>query len=151
MKRIYQTHQRKQLMNFLSLHKDSQFSIEEIIEQFKGEEVPAPSSIYRLMKQLVEEGLVKRYAKDGSRQFMYQLIDGEDCDHHFHLKCMSCGKLIHLSDEASEEMRHMVSEEVNFDISQDKTILFGECTACKKQPVKNKRVEERSVHHESHH
>jgi len=131
MKKVYQTQQRKELIGFLSTYQEKQFTIEEIIERMATSNAPAPSSIYRLMKQLVEEGIVKRYAKEGSRQFLYQLVDGENCSHHFHLKCMVCGKLIHLSEEGSRQIIQLALGEAGFSVDQEKTILFGKCSECK--------------------
>ena len=58
MKGTYQTQQRKILLSFLNTVSDRQLTIEEILEELnsKGETVPQ-SSVYRLMKKLVEEGV----------------------------------------------------------------------------------------------
>lgn len=137
MKRSYQTQQKKQLIHFLSVHKEEQFTIEEIVEKMPKGHSPAKSSVYRLMKQLVEEGQIRRYVKENSRQFLYQFIDREECSMHLHLKCLECGKLIHLSEFVSRNTQKEVEKEAGFDIDQEKTILVGRCEACKKQCSKD--------------
>lgn len=132
MKKIYQTQQRKQLLDFLTLHKETQYTIEEIIEEMQQADAPAKSSIYRLMKQLVEEGKVKRYVKDHSRQFVYEYIAGENCSYHFHLKCFECGRLIHLSETTSQLTQESVAKEAGFIVDKEKSILFGICDVCQK-------------------
>lgn len=128
MKRIYDTKQRKQLIEFLDSHREC--TIAQIVAQLTAEGGPAKSSIYRLMKQLVEEGVVKRYVKGTSREFVYELINGEGCIHHFHLKCMACGKLEHLSEYVSGETWDAVFNEAGFNIDKEKTLMFGKCQAC---------------------
>ena len=133
MKKIYHTQQRKELIDFLDMHKEKSFTIEEIIEHMKDQEAPAPSSIYRLMKQLVEEGIVKRFVREGSRQFLYQLVNGATCSKHFHLKCDTCGRLFHLSEKASRKLQDVVFDELGFEVAEDKNILFGKCKECSKE------------------
>lgn len=133
MKGTYQTQQRKILLGFLSSAHDRQFTIEEIIEELKaqGHNV-AQSSVYRLMKKLVDEGLVRRHSKEDSRQYVYQIMKSEECHSHLHLQCTECGKLVHLSHEATKEARQWMQGATGFELDQEKTYLYGRCTDCKK-------------------
>ncbi len=132
MKGTYQTQQRKILLSFLNTVSDRQLTIEEILEELnsKGETVPQ-SSVYRLMKKLVEEGVVRRHSKEDSRQYVYQIIESEDCHAHLHLQCTECGKLVHLSHEATKEARQWMKGATGFDLDQEKTYLYGTCKECK--------------------
>lgn len=131
----YQTIQKKMLLEFMKLHNDKAFSVHELSEGLKDEmtedAIPGESTIYRLMSTLVEEGLVKRFVKGNSRQFLYQMICGEHCDRHLHLKCSECGKLYHMDEEESEEIFHKIFDKHHFCINEGKTILFGRCDQCK--------------------
>ncbi len=133
MKSTYQTQPRKILLQFLSSAHDRQFTIEEIIEELsaQGEKLPQ-SSVYRLMKKLVEEGKVRRHAKENSRQYVYQIMESEACHSHLHLQCTECGKLVHLSEEATKEARQWMQGATGFDLNQEKTYLYGTCQDCKK-------------------
>lgn len=132
MKGTYQTQQRKILLSFLNTVSDRQLTIEEILEELnsKGETVPQ-SSVYRLMKKLVEEGVVRRHSKEDSRQYVYQIIESEDCHAHLHLQCTECGKLVHLSHEATKEARQWMKGATGFELDQEKTYLYGTCKECK--------------------
>lgn len=133
MKGTYQTQQRKILLSFLSSAHDRQFTIEEIIEELKGQgHNVAQSSVYRLMKKLVDEGLVRRHSKEDSRQYVYQIMKSEECHSHLHLQCTECGKLVHLSHEATKEARQWMQGATGFELDQEKTYLYGKCTDCKK-------------------
>ena len=133
MKSTYQTQQRKILLHFLTKTHDRQLTIEEIIEGLKleGQNV-AQSSVYRLMKKLVEEGVVRRHSKEDSRQYVYQIMESEDCHAHLHLQCTECGKLVHLSHEATKEAQIWMQGATGFDLNQEKTFLYGKCGDCKK-------------------
>ena len=133
MKGTYQTQQRKILLSFLSSAHDRQFTIEEIIEELKaqGHNV-AQSSVYRLMKKLVDEGLVRRHSKEDSRQYVYQIIESEACHSHLHLQCTECGRLVHLSHEATKEAKQWMQGATGFELDHEKTYLYGRCTDCKK-------------------
>lgn len=129
-KRTYHTEQRKQVLTFLTEHKGQQYTIDEVISHMSGEHLPGKSTVYRLMKQLVEEGLVKRCNKGNSRQFTYQLLDGEACSHHFHMQCESCGKLFHLAEEKSKEVQGFLQQAEQFDLDLTRCMLYGICGTC---------------------
>ncbi len=133
MKSTYQTQQRKILISFLVDSHDRQLTIEEIMEGLKDEGRNVPqSSVYRLMKKLVDEGVVRRHAKEDSRQYVYQIIESEECHSHLHLQCTECGKLVHLSHEATSEARQWMQGATGFELNQEKTFLYGTCKECKK-------------------
>lgn len=134
MKSTYQTQQRKIILSFLASAHDRQFTIDEMIEGLnrEGHNV-AQSSVYRLMKKLVEEGVVRRHSKEDSRQYVYQIIESEECHSHLHLQCTECGKLVHLSHEATKEARQWMQGATGFELDQEKTYLYGKCKECKKQ------------------
>ena len=80
----YATDQREILLSFLREHPDQQFSIEEISEQLCIGNVISLSTIYRNINKLVEEEAVRRFAKEGSRKFLYQFIGDGTCSEQLH-------------------------------------------------------------------
>lgn len=130
----YQTEQKKVLLAFLKSHKEQAFSIDDLCEAMKEEvpedSLPGKSTIYRLMPELLEEGLVKRFVKEHSRKFLYQMIGGEHCHHHLHFKCSICGKVVHMKEQESEAFLLQVLKNYGFLIDEGKTILFGSCKQC---------------------
>lgn len=132
----YNTEQKKLLICFLKKHSDCAFSAEDIAKGMKiefNENAPGKSTVYRLLQKLLVEGKVKRFEKSTGRQFFYQIIDGSHCDRHLHLKCMSCGKLLHMSDDASQLVLNDVLKSNNFSVDREKTVLFGMCSQCDAQ------------------
>ena len=129
----YATEQKKLLIDFLREHHESSFSVDEIVLEMKkinGVKVPATSTVYRLMTKLVEEGRVKRFVKGHSRQFLYQIVDRDHCRSHLHLRCMDCGKLIHLNEKLSDELLDVIRSTSDFSVNEEETVLVGACSDC---------------------
>ncbi len=130
----YATEQKKILMDFLREHREEAFSVEAIVERMRAEHgtgiVPATSTVYRLITKLVEEGEVRRFVKGYSRQFLYQIVDREHCHSHLHLRCMDCGKLIHLNEQVSDELLDAIRSSSDFSVNEAETVLMGACAAC---------------------
>ncbi|MBP1535334.1 MAG: transcriptional repressor [Ruminococcus sp.] len=130
----YNTLQREELIEFMSKHRASAYTVKEIADLMKQDSsIPKPpgeSTVYRLIKDLVENGEVKRTVRGNSRTFVYQLTDGETCHHHLHMKCVTCGKLYHMDDESSRELVERILKEDSFEIDSS-AVLPGKCGGCR--------------------
>lgn len=89
------------------------------------------STIFRLLAALTERGTVRKLPSADGRHFIYQYTEGEHCHHHLHLKCMGCGRFIHLTDQLSELLCDALRREGHFSLDGDRSLLFGRCEACK--------------------
>lgn len=133
----YRTEQKKMLSDFLKANRDQAYTVEDLVEKMRelyGENVPALSTVYRLITRLVEEGTVKRFVKGHSRRFVYQIVEGEHCRSHLHMKCIGCGRLLHLDDRVSDELLYAVRSSSQFSVNEEETVLFGQCAACDRKP-----------------
>ena len=131
----YLTEQKKMLLAFLNENRQTAYSIEELIVCLKdmyGDKAPGKSTVYRLMTTLTDKGGVRRFVKGHGRGFVYQIVDCESCHSHLHLKCVGCGKLIHLDHEISDELIEKVQRTNQFSVIEDETVLFGQCAECNK-------------------
>lgn len=131
----YSTEQKKILSDFLYRNSDVAYSIEELTEMLRkeyGDHAPAKSTVYRLIPHLVEEGRVRRFIKGQGRRFVYQAVTCDSCHSHLHLKCVDCGRLIHLDCRVSDELIGRVRSVSDFSVSEEQTVLFGACADCKK-------------------
>lgn len=128
----YKTQQKEVLLDFLYAHRDTPMRVEEITESLQGacENAPGKSTVYRLMGRLCEEGKVKRFEQGSSRTYLYQYVGGEDCHHHLHLRCLSCGKLLHMEHEQTERLLREIYGDAEFLVDQEETTLFGRCRSC---------------------
>ena len=130
----YNTEQKKLLLGFLEKNSDRSYTVDEIVEGIKqsvGESALGRSTVYRLMTRLCEEKRVQRFAKEGSRRFSYRIIADDHCRNHLHLKCLGCGRILHLDRATSDSLLEQVRLMKDFSISEEDTLLFGNCSECK--------------------
>jgi Fur family ferric uptake transcriptional regulator len=86
------------------------------------------ASIYRVLELLVEHGLVERVTvgHDLSR-FERILPSGE---HHHHLVCDRCGRLVAFDDPGLERAIDRVSERLGVRVEHHEVVLRGACEDC---------------------
>lgn len=130
----YNTQQKKELMDFLKKHPERAYTIDDIAAGMKSDpefaNPPGKSTIYRLMPGLAQENLVKCFSAGRGTKATYQIMGGESCHFHIHLKCTGCGKLLHMSDEASKAISGNLLHDSGFMLDMGRTILFGLCGSC---------------------
>ena len=131
----YNTEQKKLLEEFMTKNRDRSFTIDEIIEglrDMRGESeiLPGRSTVYRLIGRLAEEGKLRKFVKADSRKASYQLMVGQHCDCHLHLKCTDCGKLFHMDEDVSDELVSLIRACNSFSVDEEESVLYGKCSSC---------------------
>ena len=127
----YQTEQKKLLLDFLSKNRDRSFTIDEITAGIeKGGDTLARSTVYRLASKLEGEGVIRRFVKADSRSASYQLAACEHCEAHLHLKCVGCGKLVHMDESISDELIRKIRATSAFSVDEEESVLYGKCSTC---------------------
>jgi Fur family ferric uptake transcriptional regulator len=127
----YHTEQKDALLSFLAEHAQRQFTIRCLAQELTQEASIGESTVYRLMKQLLAEGRVRRFIVGGARQVYYQYVDGDSCNSHLHLKCTACGRLFHLDGSVSDFMQKQILATNRFTLDEHQTMLFGICARCR--------------------
>lgn len=127
----YQTEQKKILLDFLSKNRDRSFTIDEITAGIeKSGASLARSTVYRLASKLEGEGVIRRFVKADSRSASYQLAACEHCEAHLHLKCVGCGKLVHMDESISDELIRKIRATSAFSVDEEESVLYGKCSMC---------------------
>jgi len=86
------------------------------------------ASIYRVLELLLERGLVERVAVGhGLTRFERILPNGE---HHHHLVCERCGRLVAFDDPGLERAIDRVSERLGVRVDRHDVVLRGACEDC---------------------
>ena len=132
----YKTAGRQRLLQFLQGHPDRQYTADELAASVNDTEVTRPvgkSTLYRHLSELCGEGTVRKYRSDVQSSYVYQYVGRGDCCHHFHLKCVSCGSLVHLECAVSEELLRHIRTDHRFEVDSGRSILYGLCAACSDQ------------------
>lgn len=93
-------------------------------------------TVYRTLELLDRAGLVhKLNMADGQRR--YELKSGERDDHHHHLICIRCGKIINYKDFVREELdlikktEEILARKFNFLIRDHNIEFLGLCVNCR--------------------
>jgi Fur family transcriptional regulator, ferric uptake regulator len=94
----------------------------------RGERRVARASIYRILDLLLERGLIARLEL-GDATARYESI-GPAGDHHHHLLCASCGRLVPFDDSDLERSIDRLSHRLGFRTHDHEVVLRGDCATC---------------------
>lgn len=133
-KGAYRTKQREIILDYLKKCQDGHVTIDEVTDHLKNEgNKVGRTTIYRYMEKLADEGFLRKYYIEEGVGACYQ-YQGEDtaCRNHFHLKCVKCGRLFHVSCDFLQQIEEHVYEHHHFLVDNSKTVLYGVCEACQK-------------------
>ncbi|MBQ6942852.1 MAG: transcriptional repressor [Ruminococcus sp.] len=132
----YNTTQKEKLLDFLINNNDKHTSAQEIDNYLRSVGSPVGmATIYRQLDRLVEAGTVRKFVIDGKTSACYQYIDNkQECQEHFHLKCRSCGKLIHLNCNKLMDINSHIAQHHGFIVDSSQTVFYGICADCASLP-----------------
>ncbi len=85
------------------------------------------ATVYRVLTQFEQAGILSRSQFDGVKA-IFELNDG---DHHDHLICTHCGKVVEFSDDQIEERQHKVASAHGFTLESHAMMLYGICSTCR--------------------
>ncbi|NLT08919.1 MAG: transcriptional repressor [Ruminococcus sp.] len=128
----YNTKQKEKLLDFLISNKDKHTNVQQISAFLTAEGTPVgTATIYRQLDKLVESGVVRKYTIDGKTGACYQYIDDtQDCKSHFHLKCVCCDRLFHITCDHLKDIDKHIHEHHGFRVDPSKTVFYGVCADC---------------------
>ena len=86
----------------------------------------AIATIYRVLAQFEKAGIIIRHSFEDDRA-VFELNDG---DHHDHLVCTQCGKVVEFVDDTIEERQQRVAQQAGFTIIDHSLNIFGICPDC---------------------
>ncbi len=133
--RTYDTEQRRTLLKILTENTDKQFSVPELLTLCRAaspEMKINPSTLYRLLARLVDEGKAERAASPDGQKLLYRYISSCECAEHIHLKCKKCGQILHLEDEEAENSLIAAMEKCHFQLDEAQSLIVGVCEKCVK-------------------
>jgi Fur family ferric uptake transcriptional regulator len=86
------------------------------------------TTVYRTLKLFTRLGLAaQRKFADGETQ--YEPIEGKN--HHDHLICLACGKIIEFEDDTLETLQNGIAQRYRFKIFHHRMELYGRCSKCR--------------------
>ena len=93
------------------------------------------TTIYRTLDLLYRKGLVNKF-DFGEGQSRYEFKSGRKKEHHHHLICTKCGKIINYSDFVDEELELVkkvedtLAKRHHFKINDHNIEFYGVCEKC---------------------
>ena len=87
------------------------------------------ASVYRVLEELTELDLVHKLDL-GSETARYERVDPGG-DHHHHMVCDKCGRVLPFSDAALERAVTKLTGDASFEVRDHEIVLHGACERCR--------------------
>ncbi len=84
------------------------------------------ATIYRVLSQFEESGIVHKLNFENN-QAVYELCGA---DHHDHLVCVKCNKIIEFQDDVIEKHQIQIADKHGFELTDHSLYLYGLCKEC---------------------
>lgn len=96
----------------------------------QGEDVGL-ATVYRVLTQFEQAGIVERHSFENNLS-VFEIVQDE---HHYHLVCDVCGKIVEFRNKIIEEEQEKVAKEQGFKLSGRSLVLYGVCdsTECRER------------------
>ncbi|MBQ8641942.1 MAG: transcriptional repressor [Clostridia bacterium] len=119
----YKTRQRGAILEYFAASPHTGHTARDVIEALGVSE----ATVFRTLTHLTDKGLLKRFTGPHGSVYQYSGCGG----HHMHLKCKSCGTLVHLECSFADEIMHHFAAEHHFMLDKEETIFYGFCEECR--------------------
>ena len=115
---------RIKIMELLERAEHQHMSAEDVYKALieQGEDVGL-ATVYRVLTQFEQAGIVERHNFENNLS-VFEIMQDE---HHDHLVCDVCGKIVEFHNEAIEAEQLKVAEEYGFKLSGHSLVLYGIC------------------------
>jgi Fur family ferric uptake transcriptional regulator len=110
----------------------SHFGADDLYVSLAARKAPVSrATVYRTLEHLVASGIVQKlYLSDHTqRKALYEYVHGRE--HHEHMHCLSCGRVIEFTDEALEKRQDRVCRERDFTPLRHSLRIEGVCGDCR--------------------
>lgn len=88
------------------------------------------ATVYRTMEVIYDAGLARKVGfGDGIKHYEHKYKH----QHHYHLICLKCGKVIEVTSSKLEEIQKQLAKKHDFTITRATMRLFGICKTCKRR------------------
>ena len=127
-KGLRNTPEREQVVKAVfSIH--DHFDVDELYLSLRRQnERISKATIYRTIPLLLESGLIQEAYFEGGH-LHYEHIYGHD--HHCHLRCLECGKVVEFAEETVKDVEQRVGVLYDFLVTGHRLDVYGYCTKCK--------------------
>ena len=119
------TKQKKILLDTI-LENNCEFRIKDLEEKTSV----GLTTIYRFIEENEKLGMIKRMVLNG--EVVYEYLEKCELINHFYLKCLNCGKMIHIDCDCIDELRNHIESIHHFHMNMESIMIPGFCDQCRK-------------------
>lgn len=115
------------ILELLQNSEKNHYSAEEVFTALRenGHEIGL-ATVYRVLSQFEQAGILMKHNFEGG-QAVFELDNGE---HHDHLICIHCNKIVEFYDVQLEEDQKKIAEQHDFVLEDHHMVLYGICKNC---------------------
>jgi Fur family ferric uptake transcriptional regulator len=108
--------------------RNGHFEVDDLVLQLrsKGNKV-STASVYRTIPLLIDAGII---IKNPCDQMQARLEPVLGHDHHDHLVCVKCKKIVEFKDDKIEKLQETVAKKHNFLMEGHRLVISGYCPDC---------------------
>lgn len=119
----------RRLVTDVFFESEGHLSIEDLLGMVRAEDSKVGyATVYRTLKLLKECGLAyERHFGDGVSRYEV----ARDDEHHDHLICMECDRIVEFEDDRIEQLQEDLAKEHGFVLKRHKHELYGICPDCR--------------------
>jgi Fur family ferric uptake transcriptional regulator len=121
--------EQRRLVTEMFFATEEHLSIEDLLDRVRTEEPKIGyATVYRTLKLLKDCGLAfERHFGDGVSRYEVAWAN----EHHDHMICVECEKIVEFEDPDIEELQHDVAARLGFTLVRHKLELYGMCADCR--------------------
>lgn len=118
------------------LHQAGHFSVDDLLRVLHADGIHEAhmATVYRAMPLMVEAGLIQPALVSKSDGQRYEV--SFEREHHDHLVCTSCRRVIEYQSEALEALQREIAESYDFELDDHVHELRGRCPECRRSANK---------------
>lgn len=128
---------RIKILELLESATDHHLSAEDIYKTLleQGEDVGL-ATVYRVLTQFEAAGIIERHHFENNHS-VFEIMQE---DHHDHIVCQSCGRVMEFTNPVIEAEQHRVAAELGFELTGHSLNLYGYCSKpeCKDSSIRRK-------------
>ena len=116
-----------------ALEYEGHFSVEQLVHTLHASGVRDAhmATVYRAVPLMIEAGLIQRaLVSEGDSQHYEAAFERE---HHDHLVCTSCGRVVEYQSETLETLQREIAERYGFELHDHVNELRGRCRECRRK------------------
>jgi Fur family ferric uptake transcriptional regulator len=111
---------------------EGHFDVEDLLKVLRDKEIPDAhaATVYRVLPLLVETGLLQHVLVASSERARFERTF--EREHHDHLVCTECHKVVEFHFEAFEVLQRDIAERFGFELTGHVHELHGICRDCRR-------------------